>query len=136
MELTPQELQDIMTAALQAVIAPPGGEPEHPAEEPERVHRDPRQFFTDYLSAVFARDLGRPDVHWCDQWYHHPEAAEVVEALWQCWEVLWRDTNTGHAVWFVQFAYPLMTRLFDPTGTFSSCAEGACNAPPPLPEAS
>lgn len=133
MELTAEQLQEIMEAALHAVIAPPGQEAPAPPPEPERIHQNPRQFFDGYLSVVFARDLGRDDVHWCEKWFEHPEAAEVIESLWQCWETLWRDENTGHAVWFVNFAYPLMTRLFDPSGTFSSCSEGACNAPPPLP---
>lgn len=133
MEMTREDLQAVMEAALAAVMPPPQGPP---PDAPERVHHNGRQFFHDYLSVVFARDLGRDDVHWCEHWMDHPEAVEVVDALWQCWEALWPDQNTGHAVWLVNFAYPLMTRLFDPTGTFSSCAAGACNAAPPLPEAS
>jgi Domain of unknown function (DUF4913) len=130
MEISPEELQAILVAALTAANPPPAP----PEEAPPRVYHSSNAFFTDYLSIVFARDLGRDNVHWCEEWASHPEAAEVVDALWRSWETLQRDAGTGLGVWFVNFSYPMMSQLFDPSGTFASCAEGACNAPPPLSE--
>lgn len=134
MELTREELQEIMQAALAAVIVPPAEPAEAAEAPPERIHHNPRQFFDGYLSSVFARDLERDGVNWCPHWYEHPEAAQVMEALWSSWETLQRDPNTGLAVWFVQFAYPLMSRMFDSAGTFASCSVEAHMPPPPLPE--
>ncbi len=131
MELTEEALQRIITesitAALQAV-APPAPAPTDEGEAvlPSGI-MSARQFYNDYLCEVFARDPNRGANNWCSSWFEHLEARIVVEALWKSWEVLRQDPDMGMAVWMRDYAYPLMSRLFDETGTFCACntdAEG------------
>lgn len=107
-----------------------------PIQQPQ--HADEMAFYRDYLSPIFARHLGI-EYHWCDRWYEHPEAREVVKQLWLSWEALFPDTQ-GIAVWLVSFGYPLMNQLLNPSGTFAKCTvtekgegPGRHNPPEPLP---
>lgn len=80
------------------------------------------QFFDDFLAPLFSRNLTEHGHHrWCLKWTEHMEATEVVDALWRSWEIYRLDVELGKAIWMRDFAYPLMTRLFDPTGTFTEC---------------
>lgn len=137
MELDENDLKRIitasMTAALAAVIPPPPPEEEAPATPgSDEVIRPSgiisyRQFYNEYLSVVFSRDLNRGDVNWCIKWYEHEEARIIVSDLWTLWERLRLDPVAGMAVWMRDWAYPLMYRLFDSNGTFAACTDEGHN---------
>lgn len=97
-------------------------QPPQPPAVPRSGITSPEQFFDDFLAGLFKRDLSQHSiVHWCTHWSEHPEAVVVVGALWRSWEVLRVDEEMGMAIWMRDFAYPLMGRLFDESGTFTNC---------------
>ena len=54
----------------------------------------------DFLVKVQARPVRDGlALHWCSQWWDHPEAVSRLEALWKAFEVR-RDPGTGAATCF------------------------------------
>ena len=104
------------------VINPPISGKDGDGNELEPVYEDGHAFYREYLRFQFARDL-QGEVRWCVLWTEHPEAVAGVDALWRSWEDCTFDPGRGLAVWLVQFAYPIMSHLFDEHGTFDGCSE-------------
>jgi Domain of unknown function (DUF4913) len=137
--MTPDDLREIVASAVATVMQEmqnqPAEEPPPPPVEPPREYDNPDDFYREILAPIFAREWMPNGVHpWCAQWDQHREAWVVVAALWNSWELLRLDPVMGMAVWMRDYAYPLMTRLLDPTGTFCGCtAEKHKNVIAPLP---
>lgn len=96
--------------------------------EPETRFESPQQFFDEYLSKFFSRELtSAGGAKWCMEWWAHFEAAEVVKALWESFEFNRPTTppefpNKASADWMVYHGYPLMDRLFGDSSTFRKCS--------------
>lgn len=99
---------------------------------PPRVYSSMEEFFDERLAILFARG---DRFNWCVQWQEHPEAATVVQALWDTWEAAQHQVPDGMAVWMRDFAYPLLfDRLTVSDGTFSGCTwRGAKHSPDMVP---
>jgi hypothetical protein len=94
---------------------------------PETEFASAEDFFTHFLSPVFSRELTQAGgAQWCLQWWRHPEASRVVEAIWWSYEAQRpaqppEFPTKSRADWFAYHAYPLMDRLLVGTGTFRQC---------------
>lgn len=102
-----------------------GDHPEADSEPgPENIYLDVVPFVTEYLGPLYARTwaAGR-ELHWCDQWWAHPEAVVRLTALWLSWEAA-RLQPDGVLGW-LRDADANIDRLTLSTGTFSQCG------PPP-----
>jgi len=94
-----------------------------PTEYPNHV-----EFFHAYLSRIFARDELGQDYRWCGDWALHPEAVEVIQALWRAYEAHRPPDDplvpsTERAVWLTVYAYPLMEKLWAEGGGLASCSQ-------------
>jgi hypothetical protein len=58
---------------------------------------------------------------WCAYWWEHAEAVSRLDALWRSFEALRVGDPTGMAVWWRDYAGPIMAAPTDPTGTFAGC---------------
>jgi len=84
-------------------------------------------FFTEYLSKTFARSTQSDALRWCPQPWLHPEAEEVVNALWRAYEAHRPPDDpfapsTERAIWLAVYAYPLLNHLWALEGTFKDCS--------------
>ncbi|MCZ4277415.1 DUF4913 domain-containing protein [Rhodococcoides yunnanense] len=96
---------------------------EEAANPPKLVYANKFDFFDDYLSDVYRREVTTgTQKSWCLSWWKHTEAVIVVEALWRSWEKLRTDPGTGLSVWKKDHADHHMNVLFDPNGTFAKCS--------------
>ena len=67
---------------------------------------------------------------WCQEWYKHSEAVARLDALWRSYEAMRVGDPTGMAVWWRDFADPIMSSLTRENGTFAACdAERGVHAP-------
>jgi len=135
--LTPERHQLLAETAPEAVEAEfrtMTGESAGPAE-PEVENHFPNVyvFMQDFLVKVQARPVRDGlALHWCSQWWDHPEAVSRLEALWKAFEVLRRDPGTGAATWWRDYADPTMAALSDAAGTFAKCSDTSpCRTPGP-----
>jgi len=135
--LTPERRQLLAETAPEAVEAEfrtMTGESAGPAE-PEVENHFPNVyvFMQDFLVKVQARPVRDGlALHWCSQWWDHPEAVSRLEALWKAFEVLRRDPGTGAATWWRDYADPTMAALSDAAGTFAKCSDTSpCRTPGP-----
>ncbi|WP_369067069.1 DUF4913 domain-containing protein [Kocuria carniphila] len=91
----------------------------------ELVYPNVLAFVDDHLSLLYQRridDEGRSKAFvWCGQWWRHPEAVSRLTGLWRAWESLRKDPTTGLAVWWRDYADPMVRALFDEQGTFQGC---------------
>ena len=89
-------------------------------EEPVRQYRSYVHWFDEYFAPTFARPL---KTNWCNQWEHHPEVVEVINALWISWEfAIAVHEQEGMAVWIRDYAYALLLdRLQAGDGPFDGC---------------
>lgn len=72
-----------------------------------------------YFGPTFARP--KP-FNWCPQWRKHQEARQVLTVLWRTWEEAMHEGGANDmAVWFRDYAYPLLDRLTAEQGTFTGC---------------
>ena len=139
--LTPERRQLLAETAAEAVEAEfqtMTGESDGPAAdaEPEVENHFPNVyvFVQDFLVKVQARPVRDGlALHWCSQWWDHPEAVSRLEALWKAFEVLRRDPGTGAATWWRDYADPTMAALSDAAGTFAKCSDTTHALPPDLP---
>ena len=94
---------------------------------PELEYATAKDFYNSFLSPTFRRDHAHPDrVRWCKEWWKHGEALFVVIELWNSWEAMRpppppAPPGVDRAVWFRDYATPLLQGLWDPCGTFSGC---------------
>ncbi len=75
-----------------------------------------------FLLPNYRRDPGT--YRWCRTWWEHAEAISRIEALWQAWEAMRHDGATGMAVWWVNYADPILRTLTAPDGPFFACGRG------------
>lgn len=118
---------DQLDAAADLLTGDPGPEP-----EPENIYPDVVPFVADYIGPLYARTwaAGR-ELHWCDQWWNHPEAVVRLTALWLSWEGA-RLQPDGILGW-LRDADNNMDRLTHSTGTFSQCGPHRHKPQPALP---
>ncbi len=133
-----QLLAETAAAALEAEFQTMTGEADGtvPDAEPEVENHFPNVyvFVQDFLVKVQARPVRDGlALHWCSQWWDHPEAVSRLEALWKAFEVLRRDPGTGAATWWRDYADPTMAALSDAAGTFAKCSDTTHAVPPDLP---
>jgi len=139
--LTPDRREQVAATAAEAVEAQftaMTGETPGPAgddaEEVENHFANVYVFVQDFLVKVQARPVRDGlALHWCSQWWDHPEAVSRLEALWKAFEVLRRDPGTGAATWWRDYADPTMAALSDAAGTFAKCSDTSHALPPDLP---
>lgn len=62
-----------------------------------------------------------PGAKWCRKWYLHAEAVSRLDALWRAYEAMRVGDPTGMAVWWRDYADPLMASLTSDSGTFMGC---------------
>ncbi|MFI7482410.1 DUF4913 domain-containing protein [Kocuria sp. M1R5S2] len=94
-------------------------------EERKLVYANVAEFVTEHLAYQYRRDIdlaGRSTTFtWCAQWWRHEEAVSRLTGLWRAWESLRTDPTTGLAVWWRDYADPIMRVLFDEKGPFHGC---------------
>jgi hypothetical protein len=82
-------------------------------------------FVDDYLRRVVERRVvtgASAGVHWCAQWWAHPEALSRIYALWRAWEALRvTDAAFGMSVWWRDHLDPHLTQLTSEYGPFGRC---------------
>ena len=95
----------------------------------ELVYANVVEFVERHLSPRYARHIdqeGRSHVFtWCGQWWRHQEAVSRLTGLWRAWESLRKDPTTGLAVWWRDYADPMMRALFEEHGPFEGCSPTA-----------
>lgn len=88
----------------------------------DRVYPTVEAWVTEWLSPTIRRpSSGRC---WCPQWSAHPEAVWRLSALWQAWETLMVDDDTGPSTWWLHHADPHLRVLLDSRGPFAACGSG------------
>lgn len=86
---------------------------------------------TDWLAPTIRRPTsGRC---WCPSWWAHPEAVWRLSALWQAWETLMAEGDTGPSSWWLQHADPHFRVLLATSGPFAACRSGHSDDLAPLP---
>ncbi len=92
-------------------------------DAPTTLYGSVAEWVADFLAVAYAREVRVNGAHhyWCSQWWRHPEALDRLDALWRAWEALRRDPATGPAVWWKDYADPLMTVLLSRDGPFGQC---------------
>jgi hypothetical protein len=92
-------------------------------------------FVTKQLLQVYRRDASLNEVRWCRVWWEHIDVVYIFTGLWRAWEHLRLDPTTGMAVWYRDYAMPLMGYVINPQGPFMGCNEDHHAKPPlkPLP---
>ena len=82
-------------------------------------------FVEEHLAPMYARKIdagGRgTTMTWCAQWWRYPEAVSRLTGLWKAWESLRKDPTTGLAVWWRDYADPMMRVLLEMHGPFDGC---------------
>ena len=88
-------------------------------------------FVTEYLAPIIRRPTaGRC---WCPSWWAHPEAVWRLTALWNAWEALTVDHDTGASSWWLHHLDPHLRVLFDRAGPFAGCRGSHTDTLQPLP---
>jgi hypothetical protein len=90
------------------------------AEQPKLYFQTLPDFIDQFLTRTYRREISHKAA-WCTEWWKHPEAVCVLDALWRAWEALRLDPATGMSVWWRDHCYPHMAKLADPNGTFKNC---------------
>lgn len=79
-------------------------------------------FVEEYLAAVYDRPTHPQRRAWCAHWWKHAELFTRFTALWTAWEFLRVHGGAeGMAKWFVSYADPMMSIIFDPNGPLAMC---------------
>jgi Domain of unknown function (DUF4913) len=93
-----------------------------------KVYPTVEAWVTDYLAPIIQRPTtGR---FWCPSWWTHPEAVWRLTALWQAWEALTTDGQTGPSSWWLHHLDPHLRFLFDRSGPFAGCRGGHTDLDP------
>lgn len=98
-------------------------------ENPPLQFPDVGQFVENYVAVVFNRPL-TPQMHWCMQWWAHPEAVEKFTALWQTWEhYRIHEGPCWLTKYSVYYWYPIMREITGDGGPFQGCSPTKGHAP-------
>ncbi|MEX5271537.1 DUF4913 domain-containing protein [Kocuria sabuli] len=97
-------------------------EEEQPIEQEQVMDHPTREEFAGWVEGLLAQvesvDLSA-NMHWCSQWWAHPEAVERLSALHAQW-ILARQENTMSS-WWVNHFDAHATVLFSVRGPFAEC---------------
>lgn len=88
------------------------------AEDIELWYPNVDRFLHEFLLASWRHDTS---TKWCRKWYLHAEAVSRLDALWRAYEAMRVGDPTGMAVWWRDYADPLMASLISTSGTFAGC---------------
>lgn len=94
-----------------------GGEIHPGAEEVKLWYPNVDRFLHEFMLPSWRHTGGR----WCRKWFLHAEAVSRLDALWRSYEAMRVGDPTGMAVWWRDFADPLMSSLTSESGTFAGC---------------
>ena len=76
----------------------------------------------------------RGQMHWCERWWAHPEAAARLGSLWSAWEQAEVEGGGGPSQWWLYHLEGHWPFLSGPTGPFAACQPGRhVDDPEPLP---
>lgn len=111
----------------------PNNQPATPDPEEEEDEGVPYVFyyqpdFLDHFLATFPRAITGSHA-WCLQWFLHPEAVAIIDALWHSWEYYYREPH-GRSLWIRDHARPHLNALIDKDGPFKGCDPGDGARPP------
>ena len=96
-----------------------GGEEEEPLEY---YYPNAGAFVHQFMIPTFRKHFN-DRLHWCTEWWKHPEALAVLTAMWDSWEHS-RQDPWRMAAWFRDVAYPLFDRITSEQGPFVGCKYG------------
>lgn len=88
-----------------------------------------------WVNGFFVLTFRRPGIHWCAQWWDHPEAVLRLDALWRTWEAASLDPVSGVAAWTRDYLDPSLSVLFSADGPFGVCSADNHTCTPVLPVA-
>ena len=88
-------------------------------EEPDLYFANAHDFVVQYLLPSWRHTTS--GVRWCARWWCHAEAISRLDALWRSFESMRHGDAAGMAVWWRDFADPLMGSLTRENGTFAQC---------------
>lgn len=91
---------------------------EESAEEIELWYPNVDRFLHEFLLPSWRHN---PNAKWCAKWYLHAEAVSRLDALWRAYEAMRVGDPTGMAVWWRDYADPIMSALTSDSGTFQGC---------------
>jgi len=90
----------------------------HTEDEITAVFGNVYEFF-EWFRHFYKRRVGTPVCKWRDDWWNCPEAEYRLTALWRSWEKARYDPADGIALWWRDYADPIMSMLMSPTGPFA-----------------
>ena len=93
--------------------------PEVFQETPELCYANVNEFVTEFLLPSWRHTFA--GARWCSQWWRHSEAISRLDALWRAFEQLRTGEPLNMAVWWRDYADPMMRSLTDPDGVFCMC---------------
>lgn len=109
--------------------------PNPPDPDPEPVARFATlPAFVDWLTdEVYRVDVfDTTDRTWCPDWWQHPPAAILLDALWHAYEAMKEDPATGVSMWIRDHVYPHMDWLMSQYGPMAGCHWSRGHSPVPL----
>ena len=106
---------------LAAAVAPASEAEAGPGTDAAKDYETLVDWVERYLLATFQRRPGG-EIRWCDAWPEHPEAVVRLEALWNAWGALRRDTEFGMANWLTSYLDPQLSALAARSGPFAQCS--------------
>lgn len=85
------------------------------------------EFVEKWVVRTFRYHLESSHTTWCDQWWEHPLAQVILDAMWEAWEVSRRNA-AGNASFLAHYGLPFMDRLTTPeTSPFAGCKHTVLN---------
>ena len=90
----------------------------HTEDEITAIFGNVYEFF-EWFRHFYKRRVGTPVCKWRDDWWNCPEAEYRLTALWRSWEKARYDPADGIALWWRDYADPIMSMLMSPTGPFA-----------------
>ena len=91
-------------------------------ENPPLQFENVGQFVENYVAIVFNRQFSA-QMHWCPQWWAHPEAVEKFTALWQTWEYMRvKEGPCWLSKYSTYYWYPIMREITGAGGPFQGCS--------------
>lgn len=117
-------MRDTAVTEAKAALDPDYVEPE---PEPRKLwYSTLPEFVEKHLAHVYRREVSvrgsEKTKRWCPRWWDHGEALSRFEALWTAFEQLRLGDGPELAIWWVQYADPMMAAVLDPEGPFKYCS--------------
>lgn len=88
-------------------------------EQPELAYSNCADFVEQFLLPSWRHTTA--GVRWCAYWWKHSEAISRLDALWRSFEAQRHGDPNGMAIWWRDFADPIMSSLTRDNGTFALC---------------